>query len=132
MAMPIQRQRMETETIGGVTVVYFLDERIVADDVIEDLGDQLVALVEDRGFRKIVLNFGNVKALSSTALAKLFVLRQKLNTVKGALKLCCIHAELLEVFQLHRPKGAPPLFEIFGEEQQAIDSFGPPARRSAR
>jgi hypothetical protein len=34
--------------------------------------------------------------------------------------------------QLHRPKGAPPMFEIFTEEQEALDSFAGAARASGR
>jgi len=125
MSMPSTRRRLELETIGKVTVVSFRDERIVNEEVIDEIGEQLTALVEDQGRKFLLLNFGRVKALSSAALAKLFMIRQKLATVKGTLKLCCVHPELQEVFTLHRPKKAPPLFDIYPEEQDALDTFGP-------
>ncbi|HEV3122339.1 MAG TPA: STAS domain-containing protein [Isosphaeraceae bacterium] len=40
--------------------------------------------------------------------------------VKGKLKLCCIHPDLLEVFRITR---LDQVFEIFDEEQEALDKF---------
>src|SRR3954452_3533424 len=101
MSMPTPRQRLETETIGGVTVVSFRDPRIVADEVIQEVGDQLVDLVDGRGRKNLVVNFGNIHAFSSAALGKLFTLRTKVAAVGGRLTLCCIHPDLLEIFRLH-------------------------------
>jgi anti-sigma B factor antagonist len=129
MSMPSARRRLDLESIGGVTIISFRDDRIVSDEVIEEIGEQLLALVEEQGARRLLLNFGHVKALSSAALGKLLVLRQKLATVKGTLRLCCVHPELLEVFHLHRPKGAPALFEVYPEEQEALEAFGPVAQK---
>lgn len=114
------RRHLRLESIDGVTVVSFVDTKIVTEENIQEVGDQLYSLVEQEGHRQLLLNFGNVQYLSSAALGKLINLRKKVITVKGALKLCCIHPDLLEVFRLTR---LDQVFEIFEEEQDALDSF---------
>ncbi len=116
-------RHLELETVGRVTVASFRDERIVNDDVIQEVGEELRSLVAERGRRSIVLNFGRVKAISSAAISVLLFLKKRVEATQGQLRLCCIHPELMEVFHLHRPRKSPPLFQIFDEEQGALDSF---------
>jgi anti-sigma B factor antagonist len=114
---------LEVETSGKVTIVSFRDQRIVNEDVIQAIGEEFRDLAAQRGRRNIVLNFGRVKAISSAAISVLLFLKQRVEATQGQLRLCCIHPELMEVFHLHRPRKAPPLFQIFAEEQSALDSF---------
>ncbi len=114
------RRHLRLETIDGVTVVSFVDTKIVTEENIQEVGDQLYSLVEDDGFKQILLNFGNVQYLSSAALGKLINLKKKVGAVKGKLKLCCIHPDLLEVFRITR---LDQVFEIYPEEQTALDKF---------
>ncbi len=114
------RSHLSTETIDGVTVVSFVDTKIVTEENIQEVGDQLYSLVEDEGHKNLLLNFGNVQYLSSAALGKLINLKKKVGAVKGKLKLCCIHTDLLEVFRITR---LDQVFEIHAEEQSALDKF---------
>ena len=114
------RRHLRLESIDGVTVVSFVDTKIVTEENIQEVGDQLYSLVEDEGHTKILLNFGNVQYLSSAALGKLINLKKKVGVVKGKLKLCCIHPDLLEVFRITR---LDQVFEIYTEEQAALDKF---------
>ena len=121
--MMTSTRRLELETMGKVTVASLRDERIVNDDVIQEIGKELTGLVAERGRRRIVLNFGRVKALSAAALSVLLFLKKRLEATQGELRLCCVHPELMEAFHLHRARKSPPLFQIFAEEQCALDSF---------
>ncbi len=114
------RRHLSTETIDGVTVVSFVDTKIVTEENIQEVGDQLYQLVDVEGKKQLLLNFGNVQYLSSAALGKLINLKRKVGAVKGKLKLCCIHPDLLEVFRITR---LDQVFEIYNEEQQALDKF---------
>ena len=109
-----------SRNIDGVTVVSFVDTKIVTEENIQEVGDQLYSLVEDEGHKELLLNFGNVQYLSSAALGKLINLKKKVGAVKGKLKLCCIHPDLLEVFRITR---LDQVFEIYAEEQAALDKF---------
>jgi anti-sigma B factor antagonist len=114
------RRHLRLETIDGVTVVSFVDTKIVTEENIQEVGDQLYSLVEKEGHKQLLLNFGNVQYLSSAALGKLINLKKKVGAVKGKLKLCCIHPDLLEVFRITR---LDQVFEIYDEEQEALDKF---------
>jgi anti-sigma B factor antagonist len=78
MSQPPRRRRLEVEDIGDVTVVNFVDRRILDEQNIQVIGEQLFSLVDEVGRRKILLNFGNVEFLSSAALGKLIALHKKL------------------------------------------------------
>ncbi len=114
------RRHLRLETIDGVTVVSFVDSKIVTEENIQEVGDQLYSLVEDEGHRSLLLNFGNVQYLSSAALGKLINMKKKVGSSGGKMKLCCIHPELRVVFKITR---LDQVFEIFDEEQSALDSF---------
>ena len=117
MSQAASRRHLSTETIDGVTVVSFIDTKIVTEENIQEVGDQLYQLVDVEGKRQLLLNFGNVQYLSSAALGKLINLKKKVGAVKGKLKLCCIHPDLLEVFRITR---LDQVFEISPDEQAAL------------
>jgi anti-sigma B factor antagonist len=114
------RSRLRLENVDGVTVVSFVDTKIVAEDQIQEVGEELYGLVEDGVKRRILLNFGNVQYCSSTVLGKLVSLKRRVEAAKGRLKLCCIHPDLLVPFKL---TGLDKVFEIYAEEQAALDKF---------
>jgi anti-sigma B factor antagonist len=114
------RQRLQLETIDDVVVVSLTDARIIEEDVIQEVGEQLYSLVDDQGHSRLLLNFSNVMYLSSAALGKLIQLKKKVGNVKGTMKLCCINPDLLEVFKITR---LDQVFPIFKDEQSALDSF---------
>ena len=70
MSQPPRRRRLEVEDIGDVTVVNFVDRRILDEQNIQVIGEQLFSLVDELGRRKVLLNFKNVEFLSSAALGK--------------------------------------------------------------
>ena len=114
------RPHLQLENHGGITIVSFVDTKIVSEENITEVGDQLYSLVEEQGHKRLLLNFGKVQYLSSAALGKLINLKKKVGAVSGTLKLCCIHAELMEVFRITR---LDKVFDIYLEEQAALDAF---------
>ena len=120
MSQPPRRRRLEVEDIGDVTVVNFVDRRILDEQNIQIIGEQLFSLVDEVGRRKILLNFGNVEFLSSAALGKLIKLKKKLEEVKGRLILCNISPQIYEVFEITK---LDRFFTIQQEEQEALQAF---------
>src|ERR1700730_19025743 len=100
MASPPRRRRLEVEDIGDVTVVKFVDRRILDEQNIQIMGEQLFGLVDEVGRRKLLLNFNNVEFLSSAALGKFITLHKKLQGAGGKLILCNIHQDIFEVFEI--------------------------------
>ena len=120
MSSQPRRRRLEVEHIGDVTVVNFVDRKILDEQNIQIIGDQLFNLVEEQGKRKILLNFGNVEFLSSAALGKLITLNRKLQSAGGKLILCNIDPQIYEVFEITKLN---KLFNIQPEEQTALQAF---------
>jgi anti-sigma B factor antagonist len=52
--------RLDVQTVDGVTVARFVDNRILDEAVIQVVGDQMYRLVDDHGLKKIVLDFQSV------------------------------------------------------------------------
>jgi anti-sigma B factor antagonist len=120
MASPPRRRRLEVEDIGDVTVVKFVDRRILDEQNIQIIGDQLFGLVDEVGRRKLLLNFGNVEFLSSAALGKFITLQKKLQAANGRLILCNIDPDILEVFEITK---LDKFFTITKDEQSGLQVF---------
>jgi anti-sigma B factor antagonist len=115
-----RRRRLEVEDIGDVNVVNFTDRKILDEQNIQLIGEQLFSLVDESGRKKILLNFGNVEYLSSAALGKLITLNKKLQGAGGKLILCNIDPQIYEVFEITKLN---KLFNIKAEEQAALQEF---------
>jgi len=120
MSSQPRRRRLEVEDIGDVTVINFVDRKILDEQNIQTIGEQLFSLVDSDGRRKLLLNFGNVEYLSSAALGKLITLNKKLQAQGGRLILCNIDPQIHEVFEITK---LDKFFNIQKEEQAALQSF---------
>src|SRR5688572_1368046 len=120
MSSQPRRRRLEVEDIGDVTVVNFTDRKILDEQNIQVIGEQLFSLVDELGRRKLLLNFGNVEYLSSAALGKLITLNKKLQGVGGKLVLCNIDPQIYEVFEITKLN---KLLMIKKDEQEALQQF---------
>jgi anti-sigma B factor antagonist len=115
-----RRRRLEVEDIGDVTVVNFVDNKIIDEQNIQIIGEQLFSLVDEVGRRKLLLNFSNVDYMSSAALGKLITLNKKVNAAGGRLILCGIAPQIYEVFEITK---LDKFFKIVKEEQAALQAF---------
>ena len=121
MTQPPRRRRLELEEVqGDVTVVNFIDKKILDEQNIQIIGEQLFDLVANQGKKKILLNFGNVEFLSSAALGKLITLNKKVQSSGGKMIMCRIAKEIMEVFEITKLN---KLFNIQKEEQAALQAF---------
>src|SRR5438128_12284697 len=117
MSSQPRRRRLEVEDIGDVTVVNFVDRKILDEQNIQIIGEQLFSLVDEVGRRRLLLNFSNVEYLSSAALAKLITLNKKLQQVNGRLVLCNIDPQIYEVVDI---TNLNMLYDIQQEQQEAF------------
>ncbi|HEY1065465.1 MAG TPA: STAS domain-containing protein [Pirellulales bacterium] len=113
-------RRLETSDKNGVTVVRFVDRKILDESNIQQLGNELFRLVEEEKKTKLVLNFTNVEFLSSGALGKLITLDKKVKANSGVLKLSNIRPEIYEVFAITKLN---KLFDIKDDEATALSAF---------
>ena len=114
------RRRLEVADNGEVTVVNFLDKKILDEQNIQAIGEQLFGLVDEGQRLKLLLNFSNVEYLSSAALGKLITLNKKLQSAGGKLILCEIDKNIYEVFEITKLN---KVFNIQKDEQVALKAF---------
>jgi anti-sigma B factor antagonist len=117
--MPDHR-RLEVSEVGEVTVVRFVDRRILDATNIEELGAELFGLIEQEHRKNLLLNFSGVEFLSSAALNKLIVLDRKIRRIGGKLKLSDLRPEIYEVFVITR---LHEMFDIKEDETDALEAF---------
>ena len=113
-------RRITVSDDGGVSVVRFVDKKIVDSGSIEQLGEELNSLVTVEKRNMILLNFDTVEFRSSAALNKLISLNTKVKAAAGRLKLCCLRAEIKEVFTITR---LDRVFDLRKTEVDAIAAF---------
>jgi anti-anti-sigma factor len=105
---------------GEVALVRFVDRKIIDPVVIQELADELLALVEKEQRKNVLLNFADVEFFSSAVLNKLILLEKKVKPGGGKLALCNLKPEIFEVFAVTR---LTQLFSIKRTEQEALAEF---------
>jgi anti-sigma B factor antagonist len=120
MSSQPRRRRLEVEDHGDVTIVCFSDRKILAEESIQVIGEQLLNLVNELSRKKLLLNFRNVEHMSSAVLGMLVTFNKKVQAVGGKLILCNIDAQLREVFEITK---LDRLFVIRRDEEEGLQAF---------
>lgn len=110
-------RRIEVSESANVSVIRFLDQKIIDPEAIQELGEELFDLVEREDRKKLVLNFGNVEFLSSAALGKLITFEKKAKRNEANLILTNISPEIFQVFAI---TNLDKLFQIKDTEADAL------------
>jgi anti-sigma B factor antagonist len=118
-SMAVHR-RLQLSQVGDVTVVRFVDRKILDEANIQELGQELFQLIEEEKRSSLLLNFSSVEFLSSAALGKLITLDKRVKAHGGKLKLSNIRPEIYEVFAITKLN---KLFDIKDDEADALASF---------
>jgi anti-sigma B factor antagonist len=84
----------------GITNVEFVESNILDEICIRRIGDELASVIERKGCPKVVLNFKNVNALSSSALGMLITVNTKIGDKKGKLVLASLDTPIRDVFRI--------------------------------
>ncbi|MCU0978618.1 MAG: STAS domain-containing protein [Pirellulaceae bacterium] len=113
-------RRIETCQERGITVVTFIERKILEAAHILELGEELLQLAEKDENKHLLLDFSSVEFLSSAALNKLIILDKKVKSKSGQLKLCNMMPEIREVFVITRLN---QLFDIVDTREKAMEGF---------
>lgn len=117
---PNVNHKIGLDTLDDVAVITFNEPRLTETDVINSVGDQLYGLVEDAGYKKVLLNFSNVQFMSSTMLGKVMGLHRKLDPKGGELAVCCLSPALRLPFRITQFDKVIPIFD---DEFSALDAM---------
>jgi anti-anti-sigma factor len=111
---------LEVETVGDVTVARFTRPRLLEEEAVEAVGQQLLRLAEDTGCCKFVLNFGKVESLTTAFFGKLVALHRRVEESGGRLVLCQVGPFVREIFKILE---LPRPVSVYDAEQEALQSF---------
>jgi len=112
--------RLNITQEGDVTVIEFLDRNILDEASIQQIGDEMLRIVEQSESPKLLINFNNVDHLSSAALGTLITINNKVRQKDGQLRLTDIDPQIYEVFVITKLN---KLFHIHKTVDEALKSF---------
>jgi anti-sigma B factor antagonist len=118
--MEEQEPRIEIQQSGNITEVILLDKDVLDELTINEITDSIFAVVEDKAPIKLVLNFKEVRHLSSSALGALIRINKRIEETQGAFRLSNIKSSLYDIFVITKLN---KVFKIFDDAQSARESF---------
>lgn len=92
--------RIEIEHGMDVTFVTFVEEKILEEEQIKDLRESLEPVIEENGSKKLILNFSNVKFMTSAVLGLLVRVHKRVVELDGKLQLSNLDSNLRRVFEI--------------------------------
>jgi anti-sigma B factor antagonist len=119
MASTTSRIRVTDQ--DGVMRVEFVDRNILDEANIQQIGEEIIRLVETHAQPRLLISFQNVDHLSSAALGTLITINNKIRSRNGQLRLSDIDPQIYEVFVITKLN---KLFQIHDSSAQALASFG--------
>jgi anti-sigma B factor antagonist len=111
---------LSSYTKDGILTIVFDDARILDETTLEQLGRDLLEQLNKTTEERVILDFRNVKFMSSSMLGKLVQVHKKTIEFKVKLKLCSIDREIRQVFKITR---LDKLFDIEPDEAAARAAF---------
>ena len=114
------QQRIDVKKVADITIAVCKDMKLNDDLVIQEWGDQLLALLDDKACRKILINFERVLFMSSSALRALITLNKKVKDNGAKLFLCGIDDNIMEAFRITR---LDTIFAIKKNEDDGVRAF---------
>ena len=119
----MSRSRLLIEDYGGVTLVTFIDSTLLECSTVEQVGKDLYHLTDHLNKQKLVLDFSNVRLLSSHTLGILLTLYKKAKEIKGKVVLCGLRPDLMKIFTI---TNLVKIFEFYPTDAEALKAFGVP------
>jgi anti-sigma B factor antagonist len=115
------KPRISVKYAGSATVVSFTDERILEEKDINELQESLMSVIESAsGKISLILDFGNVRFLSSAVLGLLIRVSKRIYEQEGQLRLCNINPKIYEIFKITR---LTKTFDIHTDVESAAEDL---------
>ena len=114
------KPRISVEYAKNATIVTFIDERILEEKDIRALQESVMSVIEQAERMNLILDFCNVRFLSSAVLGLLIRISKKVYEGDGQLKLCNITQKIYEIFKVTR---LTKIFDIYPDLKGATESL---------
>ncbi len=111
------KPKVSVEYADNATIVTFTTEKILEEKDIQALQETIVSIIEQTEQISLILDFCNVKFLSSAVLGLLIRVSKKVYERDGQLKLCNINPKISEIFKITR---LTKIFDIYPDVESAV------------
>jgi anti-sigma B factor antagonist len=101
----------------SATIVTFTDEKILEEKDVRQLEQSLASLIEQADGIVLVLDFMNVRFMSSAVLGLLIKVSKRVYEKEGRLALCAIGPKIYEIFKITR---LTKIFDIYKDADAAV------------
>jgi len=114
------RPRITVEYVDTATIITFEDEKILEEVDIQAIQESIWKVLEQAEGINLILDFRNVKFLSSAVLGLLIRVSKKVYGGGGKLRLCNINPKIYEIFKITR---LTKIFDIYNDTDEALASL---------
>jgi anti-sigma B factor antagonist len=115
--------RISVSYADQATIVTFTDEKILEEKDVRELEQALASLIEQADGIALVLDFSNVRFMSSAVLGLLIKVSKRVYEREGRLALCAIGPKIYEVFKITR---LTKIFDIYKDVDTAVERLAEP------
>lgn len=115
------KPRISVEYAENATIITFANEKILEEKDVQALQESIMSVIESAsGGIKLILDFRNVRFLSSAVLGLLIRISKKVYEHDGQLKLCSIDPKIYKIFKITR---LTKIFDIYQDIDSAVESL---------
>ena len=114
------KPKISVEYIENATIVTFTDEKILEDKDINALQESIMSVIEQSEQINLILDFCNVRFLSSAVLGLLIKISKRIYEHEGQLRLCNINPKIHEIFKITR---LTKVFDIYKDIESATENL---------
>ena len=108
---------------GNATIMSFTDDKILEEKDIKALQESIMSVIEQAERVNLILDFGNVRFLSSAVLGLLIRISKRIYERDGQLRLCNINPKIYEIFKITR---LTKTFDIYNDIEEASEGLSQP------
>ena len=108
---------LSLEFRGPVVIATLTDEKILDEDQLQGLEGSFLPLIDQTPQIQLIIDFSNVKFLTSSVLGLLIRISKRVCETEGTLRLCSISPKIMDVFRITR---LDKIFEIMSGVDDAM------------
>ena len=114
------KPRISVRYTENATIVTLTDEKILEENDIRALQASIMSVIEQAERINLILDFQNVRFLSSAVLGLLIRISKRVYEGDGQLKLCSINPKIYEIFKITR---LTKIFDIYPDIESATEGL---------
>jgi len=114
------KPRISVEYGQNATIITFTSEKILEEKDIQALQESIASVIEQAERINLILDFSNIRFLSSAVLGLLIRISKKIYERNGQLRLCNIDPKIYEIFKITRLN---KVFDIYQDAERAAEGL---------